>query len=333
MKHIFLIHSHTLLLTSLGVIAKEQIAKENVIFVYSRNYKSCIPIEFKSYDLSKEIEDTFYIMFSWSRRHFFYNKKNRDKSVAFFDAFIQKHASEGFSLYVCQLQAFANQILATNSLCKECFFIQEGGRVMTPLLSSRISWFLRLYNAIVLRGEKRLWKMSNWFPNAKTPYHKPIRAFAFDAAYFGGKPRETKMITWPKIDVDIEIDEQRPIFVLEGAVELGQIDFATYYEAVEKIVRQFAKTKNYIKFHPKNSSNAKQKYLGIFKNLNVLVEELPMNVPFELILVKYSNLILVGFGTSLLFYGKALGHHAISKEEYLMSSRRYRFYVKGLQRL
>ena len=102
---------------------------------------------------------------------------------------------------------------------------------------------------------------------------------------------------------------------------------------MKKLVLQFAKPKNYIKFHPKNSSHAKQKYLDIFKSLNIEVEELPMNVPFELILVKYSNLTLVGFGTSLLFYGKAMGHQVISKEEYLMSSRRYRYYVKGLQKL
>ena len=114
MKHIFLIHSHTLLLTSLGVIAKEKIAKEKVIFIYSRNYKSCIPVDYESYDLSKEIEDTFYIMFSWSRRHFVYSRKNRNKSVSFFDNIIREHAPVGYYLYVCQLQAFANQILATN---------------------------------------------------------------------------------------------------------------------------------------------------------------------------------------------------------------------------
>lgn len=333
MKHIFLIHSHTLLLTSLGVIAKEKIAKENVIFIYSRNYKSCIPVDYESYDLSKEIEDTFYIMFSWSRRHFVYSRKNRNKSVSFFDNFISEHAQVGYYLYVCQLQAFANQILATNEHCKECFFIQEGGRVMTPLLSSRISWFLRAYNTIALRGENRIWKMSNWFPNNTTPYNKPIKAFAFDPEYFGKMPIETVKISWPKIDVDIEIDEQRPIFVLEGAVELGQIDSKTYFHAVEKIVKKYAKSYNYIKFHPKNSLQARKRYLDVFLKFGVKVEELPMNIPFELILVKYPNLTLIGFGTSLLFYGKSLGHHVISEEGYLLSSRRYRSYVKGLQTL
>lgn len=70
----------------------------------------------------------------------------------------------------------------------------------------------------------------------------------------------------------------------------------------------------------------------MFKDIGVEVEELPMNVPFELILVNYEHLSLVGFGTSLLFYGKAMGHNVVSREDYLLSSRRYRSYVKGLQK-
>ena len=63
------------------------------------------------------------------------------------------------------------------------------------------------------------------------------------------------------------------------------------------------------------------------------VEELPMDVPFELILTNFESLQLYGFGTSLLFYGQALGHKVVSKEEYLLSSARYRAHVKGLQTL
>ena len=57
MKHIFLIHSHTLLLTSLGVINREKLAEEDVIFIYSRNYRSCIPVNFQCFDFSKESID------------------------------------------------------------------------------------------------------------------------------------------------------------------------------------------------------------------------------------------------------------------------------------
>jgi len=331
MKHIFLIHSHALLLTALGVTARENIHKEDVIFIYSRNYKNVLPIDFIFFDFSTEIEDTFYIMLSWSRRHFLLDKENRNRSVYFFDKFIAENAAVGYYLYVCQLQAYTNQILATNSLCQECFFIQEGGRVMFPLLTDHISWFCRLYNAIVLKGEKRLWKMSNWFPNKKTPYNRPIIAYAFDKSYFGNMPQEIRIVKWPKVNLDISIDISRPIFVLEGAVELGQVESPLYEKAVKKLVSEFASEKNYIKFHPKNGDIAKEKYKSFFYDKKVEIEELPMDIPFELILTNFDSLKLYGSGTSLLFYGKALGHQVISREEYLLSSVRYRTYVKGLQ--
>lgn len=333
MKHIFLIHSHTLLLTALGVIEKENIPKEDVIFIYSRNYQNVLPIGYRSFDFSTEIEDTFYIMLSWSRRHFFLNKKNRNRSVDFFDKFITENVVTSYYLYVCQLLVHANQILATNPLCRECFFIQEGGRVMTPFLTDHISWFCRLYNSIILNGDKRLWKMSNWFPNKKTPYNRHIIAYAFDKNYFGNMPQEIRIVKWPPIKLNINLDTNRPIFVLEGAVELGQIENFLYEKAVKRLVSEFASEKNYIKFHPKNSNEAKEKYKSFFLEKGAEVEELPMNIPFELILANFENLRLYGFGTSLLFYGKALGHQAVSREEYLLSSARYRIYVKGLQTL
>lgn len=333
MKHIFLIHSHTLLLTSLGVIEKEKISPKDIIFVFSRNYKCIIPLRYQSFDFSKEVEDTFYIMLSFSRKHFFYNQRNRERAVDFFDDFIEKYAPNGFFLYVCQLQAYVSQILATNYLCRECYFIQEGGRSMMSLLTDHISLFCRIYNMAILYGEKRLWKMSNWFPSSKTPYNKQIIAYAFDKNYFGTMPKEIRMVKWPNIKIEKHLDTKRPIFLLEGAVELGQIERSLYERSVERLVSEFASDKNYIKFHPKNSLKAKERYKSFFEKKGLEVEELPMDVPFELILTNYQNLNLYGFGTSLLFYGKALGHNVTSREEYLMGSMRYRFYVKGLQKL
>lgn len=333
MKHIFLIHNHTLFLTSLGVIEREKISPNDIIFVYSRNYKCDFAPNYNSFDFSKEVEDTFYIMLSWSRRHFFLDKKNRDISVGFFDHFVKENASEGYYLYVCHLQTFASQILATNKLCKNCFYIQEGGRFMASNVSGRVKWFCRLYNKLFLKDERRVWKMTNWFPDESIPYNKPIIAYAFDRNYFANVPKETRMIRWPRIEVNIELDTSRPFFLLEGAAELGQVEMNVYEKAVEKIVDKYAKENNYIKFHPKNSPEAKKKYISFFHTRGKGVEELPMNIPFELILVKYDNLDLYGFGTSLLFYGKALGHRATSCEEYLMSSTRYRTYLKGLQTL
>lgn len=334
MKHLFFIHSHTLFLTALGVVEYLHLNEKDVIFIYSRHYKSAIPISIKTFDLSKEIEDTFYIMLSWSRRNFFYNKKQREKSVIFFDDFVKENVGDDkYRLYVPHVQLHVSQIMATNKQCEEMFFIQEGGRAMLPLQTGRISLINRLYNKLVLRNDDRVWKCSNWFPNKNTPYSKPVSVFAFSPNFFGNAPNKIYNVRWPRIKINIPLVEGRPIFLFEGAVELGQVKRKIYMSSVSTLIKQYAGQKNYIKFHPMQGQEARESIFKIFSDLDVEAEELPMDVPFELIVSNYHNLQLYGFGTSLLFYGKSFGHHVESMERLLMKSWRYRIYLKGLQSL
>lgn len=333
MKHIFIIHSHTLFLTSLGVIDKLHLKKEDVLFLFHRHYSTTIPFPYQWIDISEMFERSYYMLFSWSRKNFFYNKKIRDEVVAYFDEIVDKNVCDAFYLYTASLQAFTEQIIATNKKCKECFFIQEGGRAMISCMTDKIAWIWRVYNKCVLRNEKRFWKCTNWFPNKKTPYNKPITAFAFDDNFFCQQPQKIIHIEWPKVDIKIDINPNIPIFLLEGAVELGQVDRTTYTNAFKHLLSDNAEGKNYIKFHPMQTMETKKMYMSFFSENNLEIEELPMEIPFELILLKYKHLKLYGFGTSLLFYGKAMGHEVISYEKDLMCSKRYRLYANGLAKL
>ena len=225
MKYIFIIHSHTLFLSSLGVINKLGIDKKDVIFLFHRHYKTIIPFDYKWIDISEEFERTYYILFSWSRKHFFYNKKTRNEVVGFFDKLIEDNAPNGYNLYSSHLQAFGYQILATNGRCKECFFVQEGGRIMTSVLTDRISFVWKLYNKLVLRNENRLWKCTNWYPSKDTPYNRRVTVYAFDGDYFGYVyPKDNIHIDWPKIDIDVNIDPSCPMFLLDvnGLISNGK---------------------------------------------------------------------------------------------------------------
>lgn len=334
MKYLFLIHSHTLLLTALGVIEKENIKDEDVYFIYYRNYSTDLTIPYHTYDYSEEVENTYYIMFSWSRKNFTLNKKLRNKLVSTFDLFVDNEINDEYNLYCSSLDAPVNQIFATNFKCKECFFIQEGGRCMRPEMSNQIPFVWRVYNRFIMKNERRLWKATNWFPNEKTLYNRPITAYAFDKGYFCNSPTKLIMISWPKIDVNVHLNEHWPIFTLEGAVELGQISKNDYIKAVEKLIRKHSKDNNYIKFHPMQSEKMKIFYVNLFKKYGKEVEILPQNIPFELILTSHVGLTCIGFGTSLLFYAKALGHKVISEEnELIKSSIRYRFYARNLEKL
>ncbi len=333
MKHVFLIHSHTICLTALGVIDRLKLKVEDVVFVYWRHYKNSLNLPYRHYDMSKEIEASYHIILSWSRKHFLINKKNRDTVVGLYDKFIETEVGERYYLYSPQLSQVYIQIFATNPNCEEVFFIQEGGRAMYSFLEQPNMPVFDWYNRLFLRNEKRFWKQTGWFPAKTARYRKPIVAYAFDKEYFGDKPSKTIMVKWPSFPLDLDIDTSRPIFTLEGAVELGQIERSVYVKAVEKLIDTCAKDRNYIKFHPMQSAEIKAVYLDMFRQRGLEVEELPMDTPFELIVSSFKNLTVCGFGTSLLFFAKAFGHTYISQEENLMSSRLYRRYCKNLAKL
>lgn len=333
MKHLFIIHSHTVFLTSIGVIEKLKLRDEDVIFLYARHYKNDLGYPYKVYDFTEIIENSFHIFFSYTHRQFLLNKKQRNKIVNFIDNFVKNEVSDNYCLYTPHLQCPAHQILATNDKCIKCFFVQEGARIMKDLATDHNLWYFVLYNKLVLRNEKRMWKCYNWFPDKYAPYQRGISAFAFDKQYFCNYAAETIMVQWPRIKLNIQINPECPIFILEGAIELGQIDKKTYMEAVQNLISTCGKANNYIKFHPAQSSTIKKEYLQMFKNKGMNVEELPMNIPCEIILYSFKGLTVCGFGSSLLFYAKTFGQKVISHEKDLLKSARYRFHVKNVSLL
>lgn len=334
MKHLFLIHSHTVFLTAMGVIEKLGLRESEVVIMNFRNYRNPkYPIAFECYDFTKTVEDSFHIFFSYSRKHFLLDKKMREKVVGEFDGFIDNVIHEEYALYVPQLQSPTFQILATNDKCKEVLFVQEGGRVMFDCITDKNKWYFTLYNILFMRNEKRMWKAYNWFPDKYAHYKRPIKAFAFDKAYFGKMPTETIMVTWPIMEIDIKLNMNYPVFVMEAAVELGQVEKQVYMKALGNLIDNCAKENNYIKFHPQQSKDTQEQIVEIFHQKGKDVESLPMNVPFELVLSSNKNMTVCGFGSSLLFYAKAFGHKVVSYEQDLMVSPRYRLYCKNIQKL
>lgn len=334
MKHLFLIHSHTIFLTAMGVIEQLGLKEPDVLIMNFRHYHNPqLGFNFRSYDFSETIEESYHIFFSYSRRHLAFDKKQRNRVVSAFDDFIDNIVKDDFMLYVPHLQSPSFQILATNRRCKEVFFVQEGARIMYDCITNKNKWYFSLYNKLFLRNENRMWKAYNWFPEKKAPYKKSIAAFAFDKSYFGDTPSKTILVSWPKVKIDIQMETSYPIFILEAAVELGQIEKRIYKGCVNKLIEECGKKNNYIKFHPQQSKETQQEYLEMFLSKGMKVEPLPMDVPFELILAAFKNLTVCGFGSSLLFYAKAFGHKVISHEQDLLISPRYRMYCKKIQKL
>lgn len=334
MKHLFLIHSHTVFLTAMGIIKKLGLKDSDVFIMNFRNYKNPnLGFNYKSYNFTETVEESFHIFLSYSRRNFKSNQKTREKIIGVLDTFINTIINEEYMLYIPHLQSPIFQILATNDKCHECFFVQEGARIMYDYITNKNKWYFILYNKLFLRNENRMWKAYNWFPDKNAPYKKPITAYAFDKAYFGNMPYQTILVTWPKVNIHIELNPQYPIFALEAAVELGQVEKSIYRNAMRKLIAECGKKHNYIKFHPQQTDETKRIFIDMFKEKGLEVEQLPMDIPFELIVSSCKGLTVCGFGSSLLFYAKAFGHTVISHEEELLVSPRYKMYQKKLQKL
>jgi hypothetical protein len=333
MKHIFLIHSHTLYLTAIGTIEYLNLKQDEVIFIYSRNYKTVINDPYLSIDMSEATENCFHSILSFSRRNYFINYKLKHNIINTVDTLIDTYVIGKFMLYICHLQSFMCQIFATNNKCIVCNFIQEGGRVMSKYLTNK-NWLLfRLYNALFLKNEQRIWKSISWFPPENSLFQKPIKTYAIDANFFGKQKYECHLIQWPRLEISYKIEVEYPIFIYEGAVELGLIEQNIYMNAVEKQIDKFSEKENYVRFHPMQTSKAKNSIKYFFIKRNKIIIEIPPEVPFEMLLLSYSNLKICGFGTSLLFFAKKKNHNVISDEINLLISRKYRRYYNGISHI
>jgi hypothetical protein len=332
MKHIFLIHSHTLFLTSLGVIEYLKLDKDQVIFIYSRNYKTMIETSYLTIDMSEECENCFHAILSFSRKNYRIDKKLKKNIINKVDKTIDIYVTDNFKLYIPHLQIFFCQIFATNKKCIGCNFIQEGGRVMYNLLTDKNLLFFRLYNAVFLRNEKRMWKTASWFPSKNCRFNKPIRVYAVDNSFFNNFVDDCHIVKWPRLEISYNIETEYPIFVYEGAVELGQIERHHYFNAIKKQIDDFSSKKNYVKFHPAQTDKAKKIIKNFFMEKEKEMIELPMDIPFELLIISNTNLNIYGFGSSLLFFSRAYGHNVTSNEEYLLISKRYKYYCNKIMR-
>ena len=105
MKHLFLIHSHTVFLTAMGVIEYLRLKESDVLIMNFRHYHNPqLGFDYKSYDFSEIVEESYHIFFSYSRKHFKIDKKQRNKIVNAFDNFVDNIMQEDYILATVKLE-------------------------------------------------------------------------------------------------------------------------------------------------------------------------------------------------------------------------------------
>lgn len=131
MKHVFLIHSHTLFLTAMGVLDFLKIDKEAVVFLYSRHYSnSLIEPGCKTVDVT-DLAD---------RQEQLLDNRKRKGLLDEIDKLIDHVAGSSFVLYAPHFAMVFAQALYTHKKCVKAAYIQEGGMIYRKSITTHLSF-------------------------------------------------------------------------------------------------------------------------------------------------------------------------------------------------
>ncbi|GAB2642894.1 hypothetical protein GCM10027035_41150 [Emticicia sediminis] len=303
-------------LTALGTVEYLKLKEEDIVFLYTRNYKSTIiPISFTQIDFSDIFAD------SMKRgEEFFFWKLN--KLIDQVDKRISSVVPNEYIAYLPHVGVFLPQVIATNLHCTGIRLIEEGIGCYSLSIGERTSSLREItkrFLSFIVNQYRRYWFTDQPF------YHKfLLKRLLYETETFGlsldtykSLSYKKNIIKWPNIKTNVNLDKSFPIFIFEAAIEQKFVSEPKYFSSVKIMIDQASQATNYVKYHPFQSENNKQTIRGYFKAKNVELIELPTDTPFELILLQFKNLNVFGFGSSLLLYAKNLGHQ-VQLFEYLL---------------
>jgi hypothetical protein len=327
MKYVFVIHSHTVFLSSIGTINHLKLHDDDVRFIYARNYKNSIyPSPYKSIDLSKEHDACNYSIFHYKIY------KNLIKTI---DSYIADFVNDNFTVFVPHSMYYFFQIILSNKKCVDIQFIQEGAMVLDKLLDCRFnikSFKYLICNLLLYPFYKyRIWATYGWIIPFYVRKGIRVECYALSLTVFEKSPYKTHIIKWPQIELKTHINPQYPCFVFDSSIEIGAIEKNIYIEGFRNLIKNKSEESNYIKFHPRQSEENKKIIKDVFLDLEKNVIELPMDVPFEIYISQYKNIRIYGFNSSLLIFSAQLGHDVFSLESELTAkSGKYSKWKKNL---
>ena len=322
MKFVFIIQSHTTFLTSMGVIDYLHLKEEDVIMLYMRHYSnSVINHGFTIVDFNTAYDNYCDTLFN--------SRKVRKEGVRYIDRLIEQHINDFYHLFAPHYGAPLFQVIYSHPLCVDGAYVQEGGVPFSTAYIRKIPWYRRIRNFAVNRlyyRTKRIWRPSLWYAPYTLTKQKSIDSYSVSLDFFKYLPSTNHIVKWPSVNVDININSKYPIFIADSYLSFGICDEDVYIDSWERLINEYSKDNNYIKFHPQQKQEEIDMYLSFFKGKHVKV--LPNDIPFELILLSKTQdkLSVLGLGSSLLFFARDLGHNVICKDKWLLGSHKYKNY-------
>lgn len=317
MKHVFVVNSHTTFLTSMGVVSYLGLQVEQVVFVYMRNYKNSVAkVPFQTIDATSLVNSCANISSCYA------------ETISRVDGFVEKNIGAKYNLYVPHLWHYFFQLLYTNPLCRRVSYVQEGGAVQTKVYDTNVALFEVIKSFVRLAIFRKRTFECKWYRTGIIYKQLTLDSYAVNNVYFHCLPSRNHIVKWPKVQLDLQIKSESPIFIFDGYVKNGLVEPEIYMKLCNELISENSHAHNYVKFHPAQTCDERKAIIGSFKKNHKQVEVMSDDIPMEYIIIQFKNLTFVGFTSSLLYYAHDFGHNVICKEALLLkASNEFRNYL------
>lgn len=320
MKHVFLIHSNTVLLSALGAIECEKICKNDILFLYSRHFTSSIV------DRNILTIDISQLHLLSTNAQFVSSFSEHRRLIRGADDLIEKYVNDEFEIYIPHYSSPIFTVFLTNKLCKSTNLLQEGAFSFFGKPTRIVKTYIK--NAVF--GSNRIWWGTTWdMPKGKENIIKLRKTYAIDTKFFAPlEQAEHVIVKWPRIkDNRFIFPEYSNFLLFESAVEQSFLTIDEYVGCINKLMDENHINNCFLKFHPGQLEKNVNRILHLFDGINYKI--IDNSIPFELILSSNRNLNLYGFSTSLLKFGEDMGHHVTSYLDVMCQvSERFRIHIE-----
>lgn len=314
MKHVFLVNSHTTFLSSIGVINLLKLREEDVILLYARNYSNSVyPVVYKICNV-----DALY----YSANEAF---ETTDKSlirsyINKVDDIIRNDISGFFYLYTMNFFNPLVCLLYSSVKCRRISFIQESAQSVVDAYKMDVAFWKGIKRRIklFLQGVPfRAWPRPCYYRNDYIWKQYRMYSYALNEQIFHGFKAQNKIISWPVLQTNINIDTGATFFICDGWVQHQMCEQDIFLEMMEKLIRENASKFNYIRFHPNQTEAERIAIIQFFKKNRSNYQIMDASVPFESILCSYKNLNIVGMGSALCFFAHDMHHNVVCHDDWL----------------
>ena len=354
MKHIFLVHSSITYLMSLSILNHKKIDISDVIIFSDRPFDShYLPIKVR------KIED--------DSLSFIYSKLSRINFPKFVDRIINNLIGEDKFIVYMQSALPLQKVFMTHPKCHGFHFFEEGtadyqGFDTLELLSTYHRYepwrmtkikdlrYIISHIKYLIRGFPGKFNDLPGWPYCYFNFEE-VEYYCYSDYAFRGIPASRKIV----LDIiktkeyftelrNFPCISNSVVWIGEHVISFDKIDINIYINGIKGGLSSFFKkypgtiNKIFIKFHPQEYKDSREKTIDVFKNTGINFEIIPDGIPMEILFMLSQNCQIIGLTSSLLYYASLMEHNVYSIINYvkvldIYPEDKFGFYWERIQKI